>query len=74
MKIRDNMVHPEDGNNINYWTKKWGVTSFQLNDAILYTGSLNPERLKEYLKKENWLHAFFFALKRLFKNGAVRVH
>jgi hypothetical protein len=57
MKAKDTLIHPEDNNNIHYWTKKWGVTTRQLSDAILYTGSVNSMHVKEYLKKDIWYYA-----------------
>lgn len=74
MKSQDNLIHPEDNSNLNYWTKKWGVSIHQLNDAILYTGSLNPVRVKEYLRKDVWYHLPFFGLTRFFRNRAAIVH
>jgi hypothetical protein len=75
MKIQDTtLIHPEDKTNIHYWTKKWGVSNNQLNDAILYTGSLNPGRIKEYLKKEGWFEIPFFGLIKLFRAKAPAIH
>ncbi len=67
MKAKDTLIHPEDSNNILYWTKKWGVSARQLSDAILHTGSVNPACLKEYLKHDIWYYAPFFGLLRLLK-------
>lgn len=67
MKPHDKLIHPEDRGNLSYWTKKWGVSMAQLNDAILYTGSLNPARVREYLRKDLWYQLPFFGLARLFK-------
>ncbi len=52
MKTKDALIHPEDAVNLLYWTKKWGVSIQRLHDAILYTGSVNPTKVKEYLKKD----------------------
>jgi hypothetical protein len=71
MRVQQNLVHPEDNNNVNYWTKKWGVSIRQFNDAILDTGSLNPALLKEYLKKNNGFHSFLFGLIKVFRNVSV---
>lgn len=49
-------IHPEDRANLQYWTRKWGVSHRQLNDAILYTGSLNTTTVKEYLRRDSWLY------------------
>jgi hypothetical protein len=57
MENHDNhCIHPEDRMNLQYWTKKWGVSIRELNDAILYTGSLNTIHVREYLKKDSWLY------------------
>lgn len=75
MKILDTtIIHPEDKTNINYWTKKWGVSNHQLNDAILYTGSLNPSRIKAYFKKDGWLEVPFFGLIKLFRTKTSVEH
>lgn len=74
MKAQDNLIHPEDSSNISYWTKKWGISQGQLNDAILYTGSLHPARLKEYLKRNVWYHMPLLGLGRLFKSRTEAVH
>jgi len=68
MKTFDaDFIHPEDTNNLNYWTKKWGVSLRQLNDAILYTGSLNTERVKDYLKKDIWYYSPVLGLWKMIK-------
>lgn len=67
MKAKDILIHPEDSSNILYWTKKWGISTRQLSDAILHTGSTNSIQLKNYLKKDIWYYAPFFGLLRLLK-------
>ena len=75
MKTQDNtLIHPEDSSNIHYWTKKWRVSPRQINDAILYTGSLNPVRIKEYLRKNSWQQSVFTAFTRLFKAKSNAIH
>ena len=71
MKTDTTIIHPEDSSNIHYWSKKWGVSNSQLNDAILNTGSLNPVRVKEYLRtrKQSLLLNLFRFLKP--KNNAL---
>ena len=66
MKAKDTLVHPEDSNNIVYWTRKWGITRRQLSDAILHTGSVNPVQLKAYLKRDIWYQSPLFGLLRFF--------
>lgn len=65
--MKDTLIHPEDNSNIIYWTKKWGVTRRQLSDAILHTGSVNPLRIKEYLKKDLWYYSPLAGLFRILK-------
>lgn len=67
MKAKDTLIHPEDNNNILYWTKKWGISSRQLSDVILHTGSVNPVQLKAYLKRDIWYYAPLFGLLRVLK-------
>lgn len=67
MKAKDTLIHPEDSSNTLYWTKKWGISTRQLSDAILHTGSVNPDRLKKYLKRDAWYYAPFSGLLRLLK-------
>lgn len=75
MKTHDTtLIHPEDSANIHYWTKKWHVTPRQLNDAILYTGSLNPVRIKEYLQKNSWRQSVTIAFAKLFKAKSNAIH
>lgn len=67
MKIQDHVsVHPEDNNNISYWTRKWGVSPRQLNDAILDTGSINIAELRAYLKKRVYAPGFWQLLRTKF--------
>jgi hypothetical protein len=58
-------IHPEDFNNLRYWTRKWGVSLHQLNDAILYTGSLKADQIRTYLRKDSYLYHPLLAFKRL---------
>lgn len=75
MKIQDHsLIHPEDTNNIHYWTKKWGVSTRQLNDAILYTGSLNPQRIKNYLHQNSWQQLLLNGFARLFRAKSKALH
>jgi len=74
MKNQDNLVHPEDSGNFSYWSKKLGVSVRELNDAILYTGSLNPVCLKKYLRKDLWYSSPFLGVLDLFKNKNLNIH
>lgn len=59
-------IHPEDQNDLAYWTRKWGVNAREINDAILETGSVRLEDIKNVLARKGslgsislWLHKFF---------------
>ena len=65
MKVKDTLIHPEDPGNLIYWTKKWGVSVKQLNNAILDTGSVNSLQIKEYLKKNSWHYLYVTGLFKL---------
>ncbi len=67
MKIKDHFIHPEDSVNLVYWTKKWDISLRQLQDAILYTGSLNSIDIKHYLRKDMWYYFPVTGLLNLFK-------
>jgi hypothetical protein len=44
-------LHPESVVELQYWSKKWGISIRQLNEAIVDTGSTNLQYLKMHLKK-----------------------
>ena len=44
-------LHPESVVELQYWSKKWGISIRQLNEAIVDTGSTNVQYLKMHLKK-----------------------
>ena len=59
-------IHPEDDNDVAYWTHKWGVNARQINDAILETGSIRTKDIRDVLIKKGslgslwlWAHRFF---------------
>ncbi len=72
MKTDTTIIHPEDSSNIHYWSKKWGVSNSQLNDAILNTGSLNPVCVREYLRSKK--HSLLFYLLRYLKPKNNALH
>jgi hypothetical protein len=72
MKAQDtHFIHPEDMNNLNYWSKKWGVTSRQLTDAILNTGSIRTTELKNYLRKNVYYYSPLFGIWKLIKDKFI---
>lgn len=69
MKTQDTQhIHPEDQSNLQYWSKKWGITSRQLTDAILDTGSIRTTDLKEYLRKKVYLSSSLFGIWTIIRN------
>ncbi len=61
------VIHPEDQNDLAYWTHKWGVNTRQINDAILETGSTRMEDIKYVLIKNGSLKSLSFWLQNFFK-------
>jgi hypothetical protein len=54
--MNSNLVFPGDGNNLYYWSKKWNVDTKRIQDAILETGSLQPQQLITYIRKDSYLY------------------
>lgn len=65
------VIHPEDNNDVAYWTKKWGVNVRQIDDAILETGSINLEDIRNVLLRKGQLHGLWAFLYRLFRGWAI---
>jgi hypothetical protein len=51
------LIEPYEPAQMSYWTKKWGVSYSQLQEAILETGSLQQSEIKNYLKSKPMLHS-----------------
>ncbi len=62
------IIHPEDRQDLAYWTKKWGVDVKQINTAIIETGSINLQVIKDFLKKKGEIHTVSFWINKLFKS------
>ncbi|MEO6304904.1 MAG: DUF3606 domain-containing protein [Bacteroidia bacterium] len=62
------VIHPEDNNDLNYWTKKWGVNVNQINHAIIETGSVNLQVIKDVLRKKGEISSLSFWINKLFKS------
>ncbi|HEY1040299.1 MAG TPA: hypothetical protein VGF30_12875 [Bacteroidia bacterium] len=54
------LVIPGDNASIVYWTKKWGVSTKEINAAILETGTLNAFRIENVLRRKNQLKGLFY--------------
>ena len=59
-----NQIYPGDREQVQYWTRKWGITKEQLNEAIIETGSISSERIKNHLVSKGIIFSFFGLLKR----------
>lgn len=44
------LIYPGELEQVNYWTRKWGISRVQLNEAIIETGSIRVNEIKKYLK------------------------
>lgn len=62
------IIHPEDKNDLAYWTKKWGVNVTQINEAIIDTGSLKLQDIKNRLIKRGEIWNFSYWIQKLFSN------
>jgi len=49
---KETLVYPYKPKVVNYWTKKWGIKTQQLNEAILETGSIRSRVLRAHLAKK----------------------
>ena len=67
---QEQYVHPEDKKNLLYWAHKWGVSTRQVNEAIIDTGSISVEVLREHFKKNNQLQ---FPLLSWFRSVSGRI-
>jgi hypothetical protein len=56
--MKNSYIFPGEEEQMEYWTKRLGVTRAQLNEAILETGSLNVIVIKNYLKKKKFPFSF----------------
>ena len=64
-------IHPEDSNSVISWRNKLGVSTRELYDAILYTGSTNATDVKKYLKKQTAYYSPAFSLWQSIKNKMI---
>ena len=59
-------LHPESIVELQYWSKKWGITIRQLNEAIVDTGSTDISFLKNHLRKNKIAQVPFLGWIRTF--------
>ena len=62
------VIHPEDKNDLAYWTKKWGVNVRQIDNAIIETGSVKLEDIKNVLIKKGEIMTLSYWIRKLFTN------
>lgn len=55
---KETFIYPGEKDQVNFWTKKWGVTAGQLNEAILQTGSIRANEIRSYLVDKGMLFSF----------------
>jgi hypothetical protein len=63
---KNSELHPESIVELQYWSKKWGISVRQLNEAIVDTGSTNIQYLKMHLRKNNIVQMPFLGWMRTF--------
>lgn len=63
----DQLIYPGEINQVNFWTKKWGVNTYHINQAILETGSIKSSVLRKYLEDKGIMFSFSGTLLRLKK-------
>lgn len=56
---KNELIYPSDNDQVIFWTKKWGISAKQLNDAILETGSVNVKEIKHYLCRKGILFSMY---------------
>lgn len=61
------VIFPNGQSDMAYWTKKWGVDPIQINNAILETGSVNLQVIKNVLIKKGELGKFSLWLYKISK-------
>jgi len=44
-------IDANQSDELQYWTKKFNISSEQLTDAIMSTGSTNVQEIQDYLKR-----------------------
>lgn len=56
--MKNKFIYPGEKNQFDYWTKKLGISSSQLHEAIMETGSLKIDDIKNYLRKKKFSFSF----------------
>lgn len=66
------MIFPSESKDVQLWAKKWGVNAQQLNEAILYTGTIKRKALKAYLEKNGIIFSVSGTLRKI-KKGVQQI-
>lgn len=56
--MEDHIIYPGETAQVNYWTRKWGISRADLHEAIMATGSLRVRELKDHLKRKRMSFSF----------------
>ncbi len=67
-KINKELIYPGNHYQVAFWTRKWGITIDQLNEAIIETGSIKPPEIKNYLIEKGIL----FSISKLINHFIIR--
>jgi hypothetical protein len=67
----EELLYPGDKERTFFWTKRWGITNAQLNDAIIETGSINTRILRNHLAEKGLIFSFSFFLERILDRKKV---
>jgi hypothetical protein len=51
-------IYPCEKKQVSFWTRKWGISPGQLNEAILQTGSIKRKVIRKYLEQKGVLFSF----------------
>lgn len=52
--MKKKFIYPGETTQMDYWTKRLGINKMQLHEAIMETGSLKVEDIKNYLRKKKF--------------------
>jgi hypothetical protein len=56
--MEERNIYPGENSEVFYWTRKWGISKAELYEAMLQTGSLRTNDLRNYLKRKKLQYSF----------------
>ncbi|MCE3226401.1 MAG: hypothetical protein K0S32_952 [Bacteroidetes bacterium] len=62
-------IYPCENKDMKFWTRKWGISNNQLNDAIIQTGSIRSKVIRKYLEQKGVLFSFAGLFRRTKKTA-----